>query len=102
VSQWERVSRYVIEPEVAGRLGGRTVLDTSVQPSVVSHLHYVIDGWLGSQRLESFQCFIASDSFVAAIRDAALTGFTIADAEVELSIIQPMLTDAVIEPIGTS
>lgn len=63
-------------------LGGRTVRDTSVHPPVVSHLHYVIDGWLGSQLLESFPCFIASDSFIASIRDADLT---IADAEVELS-----------------
>lgn len=38
---------FALEPEVAGGLGPNTVMDRSVHPPRVSHLHYVFDGWMG-------------------------------------------------------
>ena len=53
---------YFIEPEVAGGWGGNTIADTSVHPPKISKLHYQFDGWLGDDLLESFPCFIVSES----------------------------------------
>jgi hypothetical protein len=79
------VPDYLVEPEVAGELGPRTVLDTTVHPPIVSRLHYEIGGWLGSELLESFPVWIASDRFVTTVSGAGLTGFRTAEAEVTLS-----------------
>jgi hypothetical protein len=79
------VPDYLVEPEVAGELGPRTVMDTTVHPPLVSRLHYEIDVWLGSQLLESFPVWIASDRFLATVSDAGLTGYRTADAEVTLT-----------------
>ncbi len=59
---------YNLSPEVAGGLGERTVMDTSVHPPRVQRLHYEMAGWLGDELLESFPCFIVT----ARVRDALL------------------------------
>jgi hypothetical protein len=38
---------FYVEPEVAGGLGERTVMDRSTHPPVVKRLHYQLEGWLG-------------------------------------------------------
>jgi hypothetical protein len=76
---------FYIEPEVAGGLGEKTVLDSSVHPPRVDRLHYKFDGWLGDVLLESFPCEIATSSAAHALMDAAVTGVQFADVEVSTS-----------------
>lgn len=76
---------FVLEPEVAGGLGPNAILDTSVHPPVVSRLHYLFEGWLGDAIVESFPCFLVLESLAEQLTNAAVTGFEIADAEIETS-----------------
>lgn len=76
---------FVLEPEVAGGLGPHTVMDRSVHPPVVTKLHYVFDGWLGDEIVESFPCFIVTVSLLEKLEDARLTGFEVDELEVSAS-----------------
>jgi hypothetical protein len=60
---------FKLEPEVAGGLGQRTVMDTTVHPPLVSVLEYEFDGWLGDDLLESFPCFIISERLKNLLRE---------------------------------
>lgn len=66
---------YIMFPEVAGGLGSKTILDNSVFPPVVKNLNYEFDGWLGDDLLESFPCFIVSESLKNALIESDLKGF---------------------------
>ena len=79
------VSDYLVEPEVAGGFGDSAHIDTSTNPITVSRLHYAIDGWRGSHLLETFPVWVASDELVATVSAAGLTGFEVAEAQVDLS-----------------
>jgi hypothetical protein len=68
---------YFIEPEVAGGMGDRTVMDTSCHPPIVSKLEYKFEGWLGDELLESFPCFILTEALSALVANANLSGFTL-------------------------
>lgn len=76
---------FYVEPEVAGGLGARTVLDRSTHPPKVSRLHYVIDGWLGDVLIESFPCFAVTDTAAQVICRHNLAGVVFDDMEVTLS-----------------
>jgi hypothetical protein len=76
---------YCIEPEVAGGLGEHTVLDTGPHPPVVHRLEYNFAGWMGDSLLESFPCFIGSDTLVEIIVRDHFTGTEIADVEISFS-----------------
>ena len=76
---------FVLEPEVAGGWGERTVADTTTHPPRVSSLHYQMDGWLGDELLESFPCFIVTRRLAGRLRRAGLTGFRLVGAEVTAS-----------------
>ena len=65
---------FYIEPEVAGELGGDTVLDSSVHPPKVDKLHYEFHGWLGDALVESFPCVIATEEVATALQGAAVNG----------------------------
>ena len=65
--------RY-IEPEVAGGLGRKTIMDTNTYPPIVKTLNYEFNGWLGDDILESFPCFIISERLKKAIKKNNLTG----------------------------
>ena len=67
--------RY-LEPEVSGGLGKKTQLDSSTHPPIVTKLHYVFDGWLGDDILETFPCFIITESLKNKIESEGLTGIT--------------------------
>lgn len=80
------MSYYFVEPEVAGGWGPNTVATKSVgRPTTVARLHYVFDGWLGDELLESTPCFIATETLARALSDAQLTGFQLGDVEVSRS-----------------
>lgn len=72
----------IIEPEVAGGLGEGTVMVRSTHPPTVTRLVYEFEGWLGDDVVESFPCFLVSEALAAALADAGLTGFTLADVTV--------------------
>ena len=76
---------FIITPEVAGSLGPQTRMDKSVHPPVVFRLHYVFDGWLGDDLLESFPCIIATQRLTESFLSAGLTGFSVADVDVSRS-----------------
>ncbi|MDQ0065119.1 hypothetical protein [Chryseobacterium lathyri] len=64
----------VIEPEVAGGLGDNTEMDTSFFPPLIKNLHYEFDGWLGDDILESFPCYVMTETLRKAIEFENLTG----------------------------
>lgn len=76
---------YLIEPEVAGGLGDSTVMDNNFHPPVVRRLEYRFEGWLGDELLESFPCFIVSESLAEKLIDSNLTGVTFAPVSVTKS-----------------
>jgi hypothetical protein len=76
---------YVIEPEVAGGFGERTLIDKSPGPMRVKSLHYQFDGWLGDELIESTPCFIVTRRLAREIEREHLTGVRFADVEVTTS-----------------
>jgi len=76
---------YILEPEVPGGLGPRTQMDRSSHPPRVSVLHFIFDGWLGDQLVESFPCYLVTSSLAQALADAGVSGIELADAEIETS-----------------
>ncbi len=79
------MSFFVLEPEIAGGWGDRTVADTSVFPPAVSSLHYRFDGWLGDELLETFPCFIVTERLATRLRRSGFTGFRLQAVEVTTS-----------------
>lgn len=73
---------YYVEPEVAGGLGDRTIIDRSVHPPTITKLHYEMEGWLGDAILETFPAFIVTDEAKQKLKAAALTGADFADVDV--------------------
>lgn len=76
---------FELEPEVAGGLGENSVLDSTIHPPSVKHLHYSFDGWLGDCLLESFPCFIVSEQLSNAMEKSELTGYSLSSVEVTKS-----------------
>jgi hypothetical protein len=76
---------YFLEPEIAGGLGEKTVLDSSTHPPKVDKLHYKFSGWLGDAILESFPCVIATQAASDALRHNGVTGVYFADMETSTS-----------------
>ena len=76
---------YLLEPEVAGGFGERTVIDRSSGRMEVKSLHYKFEGWLGDELLESTPCFIASRRLAQEIERERLSGVRFADLEITTS-----------------
>ncbi|RCS56595.1 hypothetical protein [Parvibium lacunae] len=51
---------FLVEPEVAGGLGEKTVMDSSIHPPKIQSLEYVFDGWSGDVLLTSFPAYIVT------------------------------------------
>jgi len=65
---------YYIEPEVSGGFGEQTVIDATVHPPKISILHYLFDGWLGDELIESFPCFLVTEKIAKQIEHEGLSG----------------------------
>jgi hypothetical protein len=79
-------SYHVVEPEVAGGWGKNTdVIRIPGQPVVVNKLHYVFDGWLGDELLESTPCYIGTERLVDEIKRAKLRGVVFDEVEIAKS-----------------
>jgi hypothetical protein len=76
---------FYVEPEVAGALGERTIMDRSVHPPLVERLHYQLEGWLGDPVLESFPAFILTQDTKETLLRMGATGATFDDVEVTVS-----------------
>lgn len=85
---------FYIEPEVAGGLGDSTVLDASVHPPVVARLEYYFDEWQGDSLLESFPCFIVTESLAAQLMSTPLSGFKFEQVSItKSSVYQELYSD---------
>ncbi|MEU9744034.1 hypothetical protein AB0E12_33105 [Micromonospora chersina] len=67
---------FRLDPEVPGELGPNTVMDRSVHPPRVSHLHFLFTDWLGDCLVQSFPCFLISEDALDALLQLSLTGFS--------------------------
>ena len=76
---------YVLDPEVAGGLGERTSMDSSVHPPIVTRLHYEIDGWLGDDLVQSFPCYLVTNGLRERLATIQPTGVSFAPADVSAS-----------------
>lgn len=74
-----------IEPEVAGGLGSETQLDNTVHPPLVRKLHFMFEGWLGDDILETYPCFLVTQALKSKIENELLTGITFDDVLVTKS-----------------
>jgi len=76
---------YFVDPEVAGGLGDSTVMDTSIHPPVVHELEYKFEDWLGDELLESFPCFIVTESLAEKISANKISGFSLDKVSISTS-----------------
>lgn len=77
---------YRIEPEVAGGWGKNTVIDRIPGKGTFVHkLHYVFDGWLGDELLESSACYIVTEKLAHEIERMRLTGAQFEEVEISTS-----------------
>ncbi|OIK01495.1 hypothetical protein [Streptomyces colonosanans] len=74
-----------LKPEVAGGLGEHTMMDTTVHPPVVTHLHFEVADWLGDCLVQTFPCFLVTTSVGDRLASSGLSGFVPAAAEVTAS-----------------
>ncbi len=75
IRQYDKIMKFFkLEPEVAGGLGQKTVMDTTVHPPLVSVLEYEFDGWLGDDLLESFPCYIVTERLKNLLKEDSFTG----------------------------
>src|SRR6266700_4069450 len=75
-----------LEPEVAGGIGHRTVLDRSGPRLKATSLHYEFDDWLGDDLLAGSPVFIATRRLADDITLKKLTGVSLAGMETSCSI----------------
>ena len=87
---------FVIEPEVAGEIGERTIYEnydaitTKGERPIISHLHFVFMGWLGDDILEVTPCFLISEKLKQAIEKSELKGYKFQNIEISGSITKLM------------
>lgn len=73
---------YMLEPEVAGELGEKTLFNND---NSVSRLHYEFHGWLGDDLLESTPCYIVSELLGQSLIMSNITGFHLEEMEGSLT-----------------
>jgi len=76
---------YLLEFEVAGQLGPKTVIDTSVHPPIVNKLHFLFEGWLGDDMIECFPVYLVSERLKNKLENTNLVGYKIVPCEIEKS-----------------
>ena len=90
---------YFIEPEVAGQLGEKTILDTSTHPPIVKYLHFIFYGWLGDDIIECFPVFLITEKLKLKLDEINLTGYRINECEIEVSEEFKLLQSNTILPV---
>lgn len=79
------MSLYLIEPEVPGYLGQHTIGNFGKFPPIVEKLHFEFDGWLNDDLIESFPCFLVTESLAKALDSAPLSGYQLESVEISTS-----------------
>jgi hypothetical protein len=86
---------YILEPEVAGDLGEKSVLDFSTHPPTVLKLHYKFNVWLGDDLITTHPCFIVTERLRKALDELGGTGYQFDEVEVSTSeyfgVVNPKL-----------
>jgi hypothetical protein len=77
-----RFMPFVLDPQVAGELGARTEIDTSVHPPVVTCLEYVLDRPGTDDLIQSFPVFLATSPLKSALDAAGMRGITWREAAI--------------------
>lgn len=78
---------YCIKPNVAGGLGEKSVLDTTVHPPKVAHLHFEFESCPDDDLVGTFPVFLVSERLATALRTSGLSGFEVERAEISGSDI---------------
>jgi hypothetical protein len=76
---------FILDPEVAGSLGFKTAMDTTVHPPTVASLHFVVDAWLGDDIVQSFPCYLVTEELKTRLKSIKPSGLTFAFAEITAS-----------------
>ncbi len=76
---------YIVEPEVPGGLGERTVIDYSSRGTPIRSLHFVFEGWMGDELVTSTPCFLVTERLAAEIQRQGLSGVSFDSVEVTVS-----------------
>ncbi len=83
---------FLLEPEVAGGWGPRTVVTNQQEVEAgiastwnVSYLEYMFDGWLGDELLTTHPCYIVTDSLAIDLQGEGLSGVQMAPVAVSTS-----------------
>ena len=71
-----------VRPDPVGELGDNTVLDTSVHPPRVEHLHFEIDAWTGSDLIGRFPVLLVTDRLAESLTRSGFSSFELRSAEV--------------------
>lgn len=79
------MAHYLLQPEIAGGMGENTVVNRTQIMPFVSTFHCELDGWLGDDLVESFPCFLITDTLSEALLAGNFSGFQVGDAEVTSS-----------------
>jgi hypothetical protein len=74
-----------LDPQIAGELGGRTVLDSTTHPPVVRELEYVLDQPEADDLIQSFPVFLVGVDLARRLQEAGLSGVGLAEAVVRPS-----------------
>ena len=70
---------FALDPEVAGGLGPKSIVDRSRHAPIVTSLHYEFQGWLGDEIVTSFPCMLVTERVAAALEAADLSGLRFDD-----------------------
>ncbi|MCA1194496.1 MULTISPECIES: hypothetical protein [unclassified Saccharopolyspora] len=73
---------HKIRGNAAGDLGENVVLDTSVHPPGVEHLHFAIDAWAGADLIGRFPVLLVTRRLADALESSGLAAFELRDAEI--------------------
>ena len=82
---------YIIEPEVAGEIGENTIYEYGESRQekengpIIKHLHFVFDGWLGDDIIETSPCFLVSERLKLLIEKNMLSGCVFQNVEISYS-----------------
>ncbi|HEX8251144.1 MAG TPA: hypothetical protein VF599_23420 [Pyrinomonadaceae bacterium] len=83
---------FLLRPEVAGGWGSETVVANRAEIesgaatiAVVTKLEYVFDDWLGDDLLESFPCFIVTETLAEKLKNNSLSGLKFSDVLISVS-----------------
>jgi len=66
---------HFIEPEVIVGIGENTILDNNYNPPKVDQLDLEIEDWLGNDLMESYPCFIITESLKEGLEKSKFTGY---------------------------